>query len=208
MALELPRLIPVVVLNDARDAAGLAEALVSGGLPVAEVTFRTAAAEESIRIMAERDDVLVGAGTVISTDQVERAAKAGARFLVSPGLSADVVKAAADHNLPIFPGVLTPSEIMAALDLGLTTLKFFPAGNFGGAKTLKAYASPFGQVEFIPTGGVSEHNLGDFLALPNVAAVGGSWMVPSAAVAEGAFDQIRDLCAHAVAAAAAFPRKK
>lgn len=197
------RLIPVVILDDVNRADDLASALVDGGLPVAEVTFRTAGAAAVIEKMAAHSDVLVGAGTVITVEQVKQAADAGARFLVSPGLDADVVRAAQEISLPIFPGVVTPSEIIAALKLGLTRLKFFPAGNYGGAATLKSLASPFQQVSFIPTGGVSSANLADFLSLPNVAAVGGSWMVPPKAMAAGDFDTVRSLAAEAVAAAAA-----
>lgn len=197
------RIIPVVVLNDAARAEGLAQAMVDGGLPVAEVTFRTAAAEESIRIMAARGDMYVGAGTVTTAEQVDIAADAGATFIVSPGLSEAVVKRAQERGLPVVPGAVTPTEIMAALNLGLKTVKFFPAGNYGGAKTIKSLSAPFVGVEFIPTGGVSKDNLGDFLSLPCINAVGGSWMVPASAVDAGDFESIAQLCREAVAAAAA-----
>lgn len=200
------RVVPVVVLEDVARADDLAEALVGGGLPVAEVTFRAAGAEKVIRAMADRGDVLVGAGTVVTTAQVEQAVQAGAKFIVSPGLSADVVRAAQEAGLPVFPGVVTPTEIMAAMDLGLTRLKFFPAGNYGGVATLKSFASPFGAVTFIPTGGVSTQNLGDFLSLPNVAAVGGTWMVSPQLLRDGDFETVRRLSAEAVAAAAEFGR--
>ncbi|GAB3705467.1 2-dehydro-3-deoxy-phosphogluconate aldolase [Mariniluteicoccus flavus] len=196
------RVVPVVVCGDVARADGLARALVDGGLPVAEVTFRTAGAEKVIEAMARHDDLLVGAGTVVTPDQVDLAVAAGARFLVSPGLNPEVVHAARAANLPIFPGVVTPSEIMAALALGLTELKFFPAGNYGGAATLKSFASPFGQVSFIPTGGVTTENLGDYLSLPNVRAVGGSWMVAPKLIAAGDFAAVQRLAAEAVAAAA------
>ncbi|WP_022910252.1 bifunctional 4-hydroxy-2-oxoglutarate aldolase/2-dehydro-3-deoxy-phosphogluconate aldolase [Aestuariimicrobium kwangyangense] len=195
------RLVPVVVLEDAAHAEPLAEALIAGGLPVAEVTLRTSAALEALRMMARRDDMLVGAGTVVTPDQVDAAADAGAGYLVSPGLLESVVVRARERGLPIFPGVVTPSEVMAALALGLTTLKFFPAGQFGGVATLKSFASPFGGVRFVPTGGVDQHNLPDYLALPNVAAVGGSWMVSPKLIAAGDFEAISRLTAEAVAVA-------
>ncbi|CAI9409778.1 bifunctional 4-hydroxy-2-oxoglutarate aldolase/2-dehydro-3-deoxy-phosphogluconate aldolase [Aestuariimicrobium sp. T2.26MG-19.2B] len=195
------RLVPVVVLEDAAHAEPLAEALIAGGLPVAEVTLRTSAALEALRMMARRDVMLVGAGTVVTPDQVDAAADAGASYLVSPGLLESVVVRARERGLPIFPGVVTPSEVMAALALGLTTLKFFPAGQFGGVATLKSFASPFGGVRFVPTGGVDQHNLPDYLALPNVAAVGGSWMVSPKLIAAGDFEAISRLTAEAVAIA-------
>lgn len=198
------RIVPVVVINRADRAEALGEALVAGGLPVAEVTFRTAAAPLAIRRMAANADLLVGAGTVLTAGQVDEAADAGARFIVSPGFSVDVVRRAQAHRLPVFPGAVTPSEIMAALDLGLTTLKFFPAGIYGGTAALKALGAPFPQVRFIPTGGVSAGNLGEYLSLPNVAAVGGSWMVPADAVDAGDAATVQRLCAEAVAAAAPY----
>lgn len=193
------RIVPVVVIDRADRAQALGEALVAGGIPVAEVTFRTAAAAESIRRMAVNPDLLVGAGTVLSAGQVDQAVDAGARFIVSPGFSADVVRRAQQHGLPVFPGAVTPTEIMAALDLGLTTLKFFPANVYGVPEALKALGAPFPQVRFIPTGGVSVANLADYLALPNVAAVGGSWMVPADAIAAGDTATIERLCAEAIA---------
>jgi len=197
------RIVPVVVVRDADRAAGLAQALVAGKLPVAEVTLRTPAAPEAIETMAKQKGLLVGAGTVLTPDQVDLAVDAGARFLVSPGYSAATVARASERGVPIVPGTVTPSEVMAALAAGLTTLKFFPASNYGGAGTLKAFASVFGQARFVPTGGVSASNLGDYLSLPNVPAVGGSWMVPADVVDAGDFATIEQLCAEAVAAAAA-----
>ncbi|MFT4294186.1 MAG: bifunctional 4-hydroxy-2-oxoglutarate aldolase/2-dehydro-3-deoxy-phosphogluconate aldolase, partial [Micropruina sp.] len=193
---------PVVVVRDAARAAGLAEALVAGDLPVAEVTLRTEAAPEAIATMAKTPDLLVGAGTVLTAEQVDLAVDAGARFLVSPGFSAAAVARAKERGVPIVPGTVTPSEVIAALDAGLTTLKFFPASNYGGAGTLKAFASVFGGIQFVPTGGVSAANLGDYLALPNVPAVGGSWMVPADVIDAGDFAEVQRLCAAAVAAAA------
>ena len=197
------RIIPVIVIRDAERATGLGEALLRGGIPVAEVTFRTDAAAEAVRRMSRLDGLLVGAGTVVNVDQVDAAVDAGARFIVSPGLNAAVVQRAMGHGVPIVPGTVTPSEIMAGLELGLTTLKFFPAELSGGVAALKALASPFSQVRFVPTGGVTPANLPDYLALPNVAAVGGSWMVKESALAAGDFDSIAAECAWAAAAAKA-----
>ena len=153
------RLVPVVVLDDASRADGLAEALVNGGLPIAEVTFRTAAAEESIRIMAARGDVLVGAGTVLTVEQVDLAVRAGATYVVSPGLSRAVVERCGEHGVAVLPGAVTATEVQAALELGVSTVKFFPAGTSGGAKAIAALAAPFGGVSFVPTGGVGPANL-------------------------------------------------
>ena len=196
------RIVPVVVLEDAADALPLAEALAAGGLPVAEVTFRTPAAGDAIRAMSARPGMMVGAGTVVRPEQVDEAADAGATFIVSPGLSAAVVKRARKRGLLVIPGAVTPTEIMAALDLGLTTLKFFPAKTYGGSSALKALGAPFQGVRFIPTGGVSVTNLAEYLSLRNVVAVGGSWMVDPALVRQGDFAAIRTLAAAAVAAAA------
>lgn len=197
------RIVPVVVINQATSAESLGEALVAGGIPVAEVTFRTDAAPETIRRMSRNADLLVGAGTVITVDQVDQAVDAGAKFIVSPGFSAAVVLRARQHGLPVFPGAVTPTEIMAALDLGLTTLKFFPANIYGGPAALKALGAPFPQVRFIPTGGVSVDNLAAYLSMPNVAAVGGSWMVPPDVIDAGDMATIQRLCAEASAAVTA-----
>ena len=191
-------LIPVVVIDDADSAPGLADALVAGGLPVAEVTFRTAAAADSIKVLAKRDDILVGAGTVRSVAQVEQAVDAGAKFLVSPGLRADIVKRAQELGVPVLPGAVTPTEILAAEELGLKTVKFFPANVYGGAAAIKALSAPYGDISFIPTGGVSAANLGEFLALPCIPAVGGSWMVPAKAVDAGEFDKVENLTREAM----------
>ena len=197
------RIVPVVVLHDAKDAEPLGRALIAGGLPVAEVTFRTAAAVESIRAMSAIEGLIVGAGTVLTPAQVEQAVDAGASFIVSPGLRRDVVFAAQTAGIPVLPGAVTPSEIMAAQELGLDTVKFFPANVYGGAAAIKALSAPFGSMRFVPTGGVSVLNLSDYLSLGCVPAVGGSWMVPVDAIREGAFAQVSELCAGAVAAAAA-----
>ena len=197
------RIVPVVVLHDAKDAEPLGRALIAGGLPVAEVTFRTAAAVESIRAMSAIEGLIVGAGTVLTPAQVEQAVEAGASFIVSPGLRRDVVFAAQTAGIPVLPGAVTPSEIMAAQELGLDTVKFFPANVYGGAAAIKALSAPFGSMRFVPTGGVSVSNLSDYLSLGCVPAVGGSWMVAVDAIREGAFAQVSELCAGAVAAAAA-----
>ncbi|WP_432839118.1 bifunctional 4-hydroxy-2-oxoglutarate aldolase/2-dehydro-3-deoxy-phosphogluconate aldolase [Dactylosporangium sp. CA-092794] len=171
------KIVPVVVLEEAADAGRLADALLAGGLGCAEVTFRTDAAAEAIRRMAERPDMLVGAGTVLTAAQVERAVEAGARFIVSPGFSDAVVARSRDLGVPVFPGIASPTDIMRALDAGLSTVKFFPAEQLGGIPMVKALAAPFRSVRFIPTGGVNTGNLAAYLAVPAVLAVGGTWMV-------------------------------
>jgi 2-dehydro-3-deoxyphosphogluconate aldolase/(4S)-4-hydroxy-2-oxoglutarate aldolase len=199
--LSAHRIVPVVVLDDAADAHGLADALVAGGLPVAEVTFRTAAAPDAIRAMADRGDLLVGAGTVLTAAQVDQAVAAGAAFVVSPGLSRAVVERCQEHGVLALPGAVTATEVMAALDLGITTVKFFPAGSSGGAAAIAALAAPFGDVGFVPTGGIGPTDLHEYLALPSVRAVGGSWMVPRGLVRAGELEAVKDLVADAVAAA-------
>ena len=196
--LSAGRLVPVVVLDDAAHAAPLAQALVDGGLPVAEVTFRTAAAPDAIRAIADRGDVVVGAGTVLTADQVDTAVAAGATYVVSPGLSRAVVERCHEHHVLALPGAVTATEIQAALELGLDTVKFFPAGTSGGARAIAALAAPFTGVSFVPTGGISPANLHEYLELPSVAAVGGSWMVPRDRIAAGDFDTIRTLTRDAV----------
>lgn len=201
-ALSAARLVPVVVLDDAADADALAGALVAGGLPVAEVTFRTAAAQDSIRAMAARGDILVGAGTILTAEQVDQAVAAGASYIVSPGLSRAVVERCREHGVLALPGAVTATEIQAALELGLSTVKFFPAGTSGGAAAIAALAAPFGGVTFVPTGGVGPKNLHEYLSIPAVVAVGGSWMVPRDRVTAGDFAGITELTAQAVALAA------
>jgi 2-dehydro-3-deoxyphosphogluconate aldolase/(4S)-4-hydroxy-2-oxoglutarate aldolase len=202
------RVVPVVVLDDPAAAQPLAAALVEGGLPVAEVTFRTAAAERALATMAADRRLLVGAGTVVDADQVDRAVRAGARFVVSPGLSRSVVERAMALGVPVLPGVATASEIMAAVALGLSVLKFFPAGAGGGVAAVRALAAPFPQVRFVPTGGITATSLPDYLAVPAVAAVGGSWMVSRDLVAGGRFDEVARRSAEAVAVAAAAARSE
>jgi len=171
-------LVPVVVIDDARTADSLGNALVAGGLPVAEITFRTTAGLESLRRLAARGDLLVGAGTVLTPAQVDQAVAAGAKYIVSPGLSRAVVERCLEHQVLPLPGAVTATEVQAALELGLTTVKFFPAESSGGAAAVRALAAPFTDVGFMPTGGIGPKNLADYLALPAVRAVGGSWMVP------------------------------
>lgn len=185
------RILPLIVMDDPARAGPLGQALLDGGLPCAEVAFRTRAALEALRRMAgEHPDLLVGAGTVISEAQAKDAHAAGARFIVSPGLNERVVGYCRAINLPVFPGVCTPTEVNAALELGLTVLKFFPAEPMGGVAFLQALAAPFAGVEFLPTGGISAANLGSYLALPQVVACGGSWMAPQKLVDAGEFGDI------------------
>ena len=191
--------VPVVVLEDAKDAAPLANALVEGGLPCAEVTFRTAAAEESIKLMtAEYPDMFVGAGTVLTIDQVDRAVAAGAKFIVSPGFDPEIVDYCLEKEIPVFPGCITPSEVAQAVKRGLKVVKFFPAEQFGGVATIKAMAAPYVGLKFMPTGGVNAKNLESYLGCDKIIACGGSWMVKGDLVKAGKFDEIKDLTAEAV----------
>lgn len=192
-------IVPVVVLDDAKDAEPLAKALCEGGLPCAEVTFRTDAAEESIRRMtAAFPNMLVGAGTVLTTEQVDRAVGAGAKFIVSPGFNPEVVKYCVDKNIPMVPGTNNPSNIEAALSFGLDVVKFFPAEQSGGVAMIKAMAAPYVNVKFMPTGGVNAGNICDYLAFDKIIACGGSWMVKKDLVAAGKFDEIKRLTEEAV----------
>jgi 2-dehydro-3-deoxyphosphogluconate aldolase/(4S)-4-hydroxy-2-oxoglutarate aldolase len=186
------KIVPVLVVDDVVPPGDLAEALIEGGLPIVEVTLRTPPALAAIRAMAERTDLLVGAGTVRTPEAVDRAVDAGARFVVSPGLRSDVVERAFEHGVLVLPGCVTPSEIMAAERFGLSAVKFFPAEQYGGRATLAALSGPFPNVRFVPTGGVSQDNLHDYLTLPAVAAVGGSWMVAPAA--RGDLDEVVRRC--------------
>ena len=192
-------IVPVVVLDDPKDAAPLAKALCEGGLPCAEVTFRTAAAEESIKIMTSQfPDMLVGAGTVLTAEQADRAAAAGARFIVSPGLNPTVVKHCMEKGLPVVPGTATPSDVETAISLGLDTVKFFPAEQAGGIAMIKAMAAPYTQMKFMPTGGINAKILKSYLAFDKVLACGGSWMVKKELISSGQFDKIRELTREAV----------
>jgi 2-dehydro-3-deoxyphosphogluconate aldolase / (4S)-4-hydroxy-2-oxoglutarate aldolase len=195
------RLICVAVIDHAEDAVPLTEALLSGGLEVIEVTFRTTGAAEAIRLIRQSLPAAhVGAGTLLTADQVKQAVDAGAQFGVSPGLSEAVWKAAQHHHFPLFPGVITPTEVMRALDLGAKQLKSFPAGAAGGVDMLKALAGPFGHtgVRFVPTGGITAANLPHYLAIKQVAAVGGSWMAERKLVAEKNWSKITSLTAEAM----------
>lgn len=192
-------IVPVVVLQDTKDAKPLAEALCDSGLPCAEVTFRTEAAEESIRIMTEAfPQMLVGAGTVLTTAQVDAAVAAGAKFIVSPGFDPEIVDYCLDKQIPVFPGCITPSEIAQAVKRGLRVVKFFPAQQFGGVATIKALSAPYVGLKFMPTGGVSAANLKDYFGCKSVIACGGSWMVKGDLIAAGKFDEIRQMTSEAV----------
>lgn len=186
--------VPVVALEDAKDAGPLAEALVKGGLPCAEVTFRTAAAEQSIKTMTDLyPNMLVGAGTVLSTDQVDRATGAGAKFIVSPGFDPEIVDYCIQKEIPVFPGCITPSEVAQAIKRGLKVIKFFPAAQFGGVDTIKALAAPYTSIKFMPTGGINAKNLKDYLSCDKILCCGGSWMVKADLVNDKEFDKICEL---------------
>jgi 2-dehydro-3-deoxyphosphogluconate aldolase/(4S)-4-hydroxy-2-oxoglutarate aldolase len=192
------RIVPVIALESVGDASPLADALVAGGLPIAEVTFRTAAAPESIKIMAKRGDLLVGAGTVLNVDTVKRAVDCGAKFIVSPGINPKVVSYCIANEIPITPGTATASDIEVALDHGLKIVKFFPAEAIGGIKLLKALSAPYGMMNFMPTGGITPGNMTEYLKLKNVFACGGSWMVTKELLAAQQFDQVTELTREAV----------
>ena len=192
-------IIPVIKIENPEDATPLARALATGGLPLAEITFRTQAAEESIRRIAkEVPQVLVGAGTVLTVDQVDRALDAGAKFIVSPGINPVIVKHCIAKNAPVFPGIATPSDIEVALGLGITVMKFFPAEALGGIETLKALSGPYGQVRFMPLGGINPDNMNKYLGFSKVAAVGGTWLAKDDVIKAGDFDKITALTAEAV----------
>ena len=192
--------VPVVVLNDAKDALPLAKALVEGGLACAEVTFRTEAAEESIRLMSEAyPEMLVGAGTVLTIDQVDRAVKAGAKFIVSPGFDPEIVDYCLENNIPVFPGCVTPSEVAQAVKRGLKVVKFFPAEQAGGIAMIKAMAAPYTMVKFMPTGGINTKNLADYLSCDKILCCGGSWIVKGDMIKAGEFDKICTMAKEAVA---------
>ena len=193
-------IVPVVVLDDAKDAEPLGRALMEGGLPCAEVTFRTAAAEEAIRIMSEKfPDMLVGAGTVLTTEQVDRAVAAGAKFIVSPGINPKVVEYCVKKNIPITPGTCNPSNVETALEFGLEVVKFFPAEQAGGLNYIKAIAAPYTGVKFMPTGGINATNVREYLKYNRIIACGGSWMVKGDLIKAGDFEKIKELTAEAAA---------
>lgn len=192
-------IVPVVVVHDVAKAAALADALCTGGLACAEVTFRTDAAEESIRIMTERHpEMLVGAGTVLEVGQAEKALAAGAKFIVSPGSNPEVVDYCLAHNVAVIPGAVTPSEVTQLVNRGLKVIKFFPAETYGGVKTIQALSAAFRGILFMPTGGINERNLKDYLDNESVIACGGSWMVKEELIAAGKFEQIQTMVREAV----------
>ena len=192
--------VPVVVLDDAEQAVPTAKALLAGGINAMEITFRTAAARDCIaRVAAEVPEMIVGAGTVVNVQQVHDAVEAGAKFVVSPGSDTEVIAEAMKLGVPITPGVVTPSEIMLGLKLGVKVFKFFPAESYGGLKTLKALSGPFPQIKFIPTGGINQANAADYFKNAKVLAVGGSWMVSKDMVNAGDFDGIAEKSAAATA---------
>jgi 2-dehydro-3-deoxyphosphogluconate aldolase/(4S)-4-hydroxy-2-oxoglutarate aldolase len=196
--IEALRVVPVAAIDDVATAKPLADVLVGGGLPCLEITLRTPNAEAAIQAIASRDDILVGAGTVVTPEQVDRAAHAGASFVVSPGFSIDVVRRAEELGLAAIPGIATPSDVQAAVRAGLHAVKLFPAEILGGLRMIDALAAPFGDLRFMPSGGVNASNASDYLAHPAVFAVSGSWMIPRALIAQGGFDQLRCQIAHTV----------
>ena len=194
--------VPVVVLDDAKDAVPTANAMVAGGIDVMEITFRTAAAPDAIKAVAENcPDMLVGAGTVLNLEQCKKAVAMGAKFIVSPGFDAEVVDWCIANDIPVTPGCVTPTEITAAVNRGLKVIKFFPANVYGGLNAMKNLAAPFVGIKFMPTGGVNAQNLREYLDAPFIHAVGGSWVCPKADIAAGNFEKITKLCAEARQAA-------
>lgn len=194
--LAVTGIVPVVVIDDAKDAVPTAKALLAGGIGVMEITFRTEAAPDAIAAVANNcPEMLVGAGTVITLEQCKKAVEMGAKFIVAPGFNEEVVKWCVDNHVAITPGCVTPSEIMAAMKLGLKVVKFFPANVYGGLDAMKALSGPFGGIKFIPTGGVNAKNVGDYISAPFIHAVGGSWVCPKADIVAGNFEKITSLCA-------------
>ena len=191
-------IVPVVVIEDAKQALPLAEALCAGGLPCAEVTFRTAAARDAIREMKKKENMLVGAGTVLTPEQVDEAVDAGAEFIVNPGFNRNVVRHCKEKGIPVIPGVCTPTEVEMALEEGIEAVKFFPAEAAGGIAMIKAMSAPYGSVRFMPTGGITMENLADYLSYNKVLACGGSFMVSKKLIAENQFGKIEELTREAV----------
>lgn len=191
-------IVPVVVIEDAKDAVPTAKALLAGGINVMEITLRTAAALDSIRkVAAECPDMIVGVGTVLNLEQAKDAVEAGAKFIVSPGFDEETVKWCVEKNIDVAPGCVTPTEIMAARKLGLRVVKFFPANIYGGLKAITNLAAPFTDMQFIPTGGVNTENIAEFVANPAIFAVGGSWVCKKTDISAGNFDKITELCKEA-----------
>ena len=195
------RIVPVVVARAVGEAAALADALAEGGLPVAEITFRTNAAADVIRALVADGRLLVGAGTVITADQVDAAVEAGAQFIVSPGLVRSVVERAIELGVLVIPGIASVSEAIAAREMGVRVVKFFPAESSGGTAAVRAFASVLADLRFIPTGGIDESRMNDYLAIPSVIAVGGSWMLPREAVSSGDVSALREVISRTVTAA-------
>ena len=194
--------VPVVVLDDAKDAVATANAMLAGGIDVMEITFRTAAAPDAIKAVSEAvPDMLVGAGTILNLDQCKKAVEMGAKFIVSPGFDAGVVGWCIENGIAVTPGCVTPTEITAAVNMGLSVVKFFPANVYGGLNAMKNLSAPFGSVKFLPTGGVNAANIKEYYDAPFIHAVGGSWVCPKADIALGNFDKITALCKEARAAA-------
>ncbi len=194
--------VPVVVIDDAKDAVPTANAMVAGGIDVMEITFRTAAAPEAIKAVAENcPDMLVGAGTILNVEQCKLAIEMGAKFIVSPGFDAVVVRYCIENGVTVTPGCVTPTEITAAVNMGLKVIKFFPANIYGGLNAMKNLSAPFVGVKFMPTGGVNAANVKEYIDAPFIHAVGGSWVCPKADIAAGNFDKITALCKEARAAA-------
>ena len=190
--------VPVVVIENPKDAVPTAEAMLRGGIDVMEITFRTAAAPDAIRAVSENcPDMLVGAGTVITLEQCKKAVECGAKFIVAPGFNREVVAWCVENGVAVTPGCVTPTEIMAAMELGLKVLKFFPANVYGGLSAMKALSGPFGGIKFIPTGGVNGQNLAEYISAPFIHAVGGSWVCPKADITAGNFEKITALCREA-----------
>ena len=194
--------VPVVVLDDAKDAVATANAMLAGGIDVMEITFRTAAAPDAIRAVSENcPDMLVGAGTVLSMEQCKKAIEMGAKFIVSPGFDPEIVSWCIENNIPVAPGCVTPTEITAALKMGLKVLKFFPANVYGGLNAMKNLAAPFVGIKFMPTGGINSSNIREYIDAPFIHAVGGSWVCPKADIAAGNWEKITQLCLDARKAA-------
>ncbi len=200
--LEAAKIVPVVVIDDAKDAVDLANAISNGGINIIEVTFRTAAAKEAIQLIHDKcPDMIVGAGTVLTTEQVDAAVSAGSEFIVTPGSNPKVIKYCVENDIPIVPGCANPSNVELALENGLKVVKFFPAEPAGGIKYIKAMSAPYVGVRFMPTGGISTDNVGNYLKEDCIIACGGSWMVKKALISEGKFDEISKLCKDAISLA-------
>ena len=197
--LSAGKLVPVIVLDKAEDASPLAESLIEGGLPVAEVTMRTPAALAAMKEIGQHPEVLLGAGTVVTSDQVDQAVDAGARYIICPGFHEAVVQRCQELGVLVIPGVITPTDIAKAMSYDIDVVKFFPAEAFGGASTLKAMAAPYGDMRFVPTGGINANNVSSYLEIPSVAACGGSWMVDRKLIQAGDFTKITSLVRDAVA---------